>query len=261
MMNIEEIDRHTTPEFINEVLNHPSIRPWVANGSEPIDVSDKVADKRNVLLMGPHGGSMAVFIQPGVYEVHTQILPDGRGRWAMEFLATALDWMMTRTPCYELLTRVPHGHKGAKMAAVLGGFKYEFTREKECRFMDRLVDVDIYSIRIQDWVMRSRILEDIGREFHDTLHNAAERFGVKDQPHADDPNHNRYVGAAYEMIRHGYVKKGVLFYNRWAAVSRHPLITLRQLETPMQPSIIDIDHGLSLVIKGDQYEVSHVATH
>lgn len=245
------VERQFEAGRINAVLNDPAVRPWVANGSELIDLTAKVSDKNNILLMGEHGGCMFYPLLSGVYEVHTQVTRPGRGDWTARLTDACARWMFTRTPCYEIMTRVPHGHIAARAAAVAAGMRHEFTRPQECRFRDHIVDVHIYSYRIQDWIERADALVDTGREFHDMLHREADRLGVSGA-HADDDNHNRYVGAAVEMIWHGQITKGVNFYNRWAQVSRHEQIRLMLSD----PVTVKIDHGLCITISNGQFGVT-----
>jgi hypothetical protein len=51
---------------------------------------------------------------PGVYEGHTVTNRFGRGKWVVDFAAAASQWMFTRTDCYEVITRVPVKHHGAR---------------------------------------------------------------------------------------------------------------------------------------------------
>lgn len=247
-----QLERHTSAERINAVINHPAVRPWIAPGKETLDVTATVSNPDNVLLMGEHGGCMFYKIMPGIFEVHTQTLPTGRGQWTNALTETCAYWMFLKTDCYEILTRVPEGHVAAKTAALSRGMKYEFTRPKECLFRDKMVDVDIYSFRIQDWIGAADDLIEVGRAFHDKLNAEALRLGVKTEHHEDDENHNRYVGAAVTMARNGRAVKGVLFYNRWAVVSRHERIAL----VSRDPVVVKIDHGMFVTIKENDIEVS-----
>lgn len=245
--------RDTDPARVNAILNHSAVRPWIANGDAPIDISTAVINTNNVLLMGEHGSCMFLFMQPGIYEVHSQVLPVGRGAWFAEFSRRCVIWMFTRTPCYEILTRVPQGHPAAMAAALKQGFVLEFVRPQECVFRERLVDVSIYSLTLQRWMTMADDMLAIGRQFHEILHAAAKRYGVKAPPHEDDPNHNRYVGAAIEMALYGQVVKSVLWYNRWAVSSRHASVTLLRQRNP---TIVGIDNGLFLRIANEKLEIT-----
>jgi hypothetical protein len=251
------VTRQHTAERINAVVNDPSVRPWVANDSDAIDLTERVADRNNILLMGEHGGCMFYPLLPGIYEVHTQVARPGRGDWTRRLTEACAEWMFTRTPCYEIMTRVPHGHIAARAAAVAAGMRFEFTRPLECRFRNHMTDVHVYSYRIQDWIGQADAMIEVGRAFHDMLHRGAARLGVEGA-HPDDDNHNRYVGAAIQMVWHGQPIKAVNFYNRWAQVSRHEAIAL--LSLPTDPTVmVKIDHGLCITLRNGEFEVTRHA--
>lgn len=247
------IERHRTAEALNEIVNDPHVRPWVAPGNQPLDLSFQVANENNVCLVGEHGCCVFLKAMPGVYEVHTQVKKEGRGAWTNELTRACAHWMFLKTDAYEIMTRVPQGHIAAKAAAQNAGMKFDFTREKECLFRGHMIDVSIYSFRIQDWLASCPDgLTDVGRKFHDRLHQEAERLGVQDPAHDDDENHNLYVGAAVQMVRAGLPVKAALTYNRWAISSRHEPITLVSLS----PVVAKIDHGMYVTFEADDIKVS-----
>lgn len=240
------IYRDTNAARINEIINHPSVRATVADVEDGVlDVSNIVNNELNYVLIGEHGGIIIHCLIPGVYEVHTQILPEGRGPWTLDFLAAVQHYMFTKTDCFEGVTRIPHGHVAAKAAALAVGMTPEFQRPA-CRFKGRIVPVDVYSIDIMKWASTSPFLEEIGREFHDAMQSQWEKNGGTEQVHDDDPNHNRYVGAALEMARGNQVLKAVSFYNRWARVSRHSGVQIVQAE----PTVVEFDIGYLTVQNG-----------
>jgi len=243
--------REHDARHINMVLNHPVVRPWVADvGEGVLDINPIVQNENNVLLMGEHGGCLFFCPQPGVYEVHTQVLPEGRGPWALDFVRGCARWMFTRTPAFEITTRVPHGHIAAKALTIAAGMRYEFTRDDGPVFRGRRVGVDIFSYRVQDWMQSADEMIAVGADLHAQMHAEAARLGITDTPHEDDENHNRYAGAALEMAMNGQIKKGVLLYNRWAFSARHALIALKSIDPP----IIKFDIGY-LCLKGGKIEV------
>jgi hypothetical protein len=245
------IERHTDAARVNAVLNHPTVRPWVANGDGEIDITPQLADPRNVLLMGEHGGCMYFHILPGLYEVHTQVLYEGRGSWAQQMAQASLHWMFTRTDCCEVLTRIPRPHVAARSLALRCGMKDEFTRDDPpWPYRDQLVPVDVLSIKLQEWALKAPGLEERGAWFHDRLNAEAQRKSVGAKPHKDDPNHNRFVGACYDMAVNGQVAKAVNFYNRWAFVSRHATVSLASVSPPL----IQFDIGL-LDLSGGEVKV------
>jgi streptogramin lyase len=79
---------------INTLVNDPSIRPFIGgDGESALDLTAAVDDPQNVFLMGEHGGFAFTWSAPRTYEVHTFILPTGRGPEALEMALTARGWM------------------------------------------------------------------------------------------------------------------------------------------------------------------------
>lgn len=248
-----QVERQLDAAFLNEIANDPDVRPWIAPGREALDLTPQVKNRNNVLLAGEYGCCMFLKMLPGVYEVHTQVRKEGRGAWTNALASECVRQMFLRSDAYEIMTRVPHGHLAAKTAAISVGMRYDFMREKECFFRDRMVDVHIYSFRMQDWMpMAPASVVDLGRRFHDRLHEEANRLGVKDPSHDDDENHNLFVGCAIEMIQAGFPVKAVATYNRWAIVSRHEPVVL----VSVSPTVVKIDHGLYVTFGHDDIKVS-----
>lgn len=217
-MNIERV---TDPRTVNDVLNHRDVRPWIANGTEIIDISAQIADSRNVFLFGEHGGVGFLHAQDGVYEAHTSVMPAGRGEWTRDMTESCVRFMFTRTDAYEITTRIPKGHIAAKAAAEAQGMRFEFTRENGVVFRNRVVDCHVYSFRIQDWIPRAQGIVKTGEWLHWRMENEANRLGLDIPTHEPDENHNRYVGASVEMMFGGQFVKAVTLYNRWVTLARH----------------------------------------
>ena len=78
------LERSFDTARINEVINHPSVRPYVGPGDSFADVTPLVEDTDNWFLIGEHGGFGLTQTTPGVHEIHTFILPEGRGAWARD---------------------------------------------------------------------------------------------------------------------------------------------------------------------------------
>jgi hypothetical protein len=227
------IKRDFTAERLNAVLNHPDVRPDVAEmGEGELDLTKAVENKNNVLLMGDFGGFFSVRIMPGVYEVHTQILPGGRGAWAFEAARVASHWMFTHTDAFEIVTRVPRGHMGAKALATSMGMRFEFTADTTRVFRGVPTKIDVYSYRVQDWFPLAQGFVEQGRQFHKIIGDQITKVGRTRDAHEDMPTHNHYVGGCLEMCENGQVRKGVVLYNRWAAVARHTFIELVSEEPP-----------------------------
>lgn len=241
-----ELEREFSAKRINEVLNHPEVRPSIADGNGPVDITEQVRDPKNVLLMGKFGGCFCYQLAPGIYEVHTQVLPEGRGPWALAFVKAGSHFMFTKTDAVEIVTRVPHGHGTARTLSVAAGMQFELTRPDGCKFGGKLTAVDIFTLHIQAWVQKAAGLIDTGKFVHAEMNRQAKLKGIKEQPHENDDDHNRIVGAVFDMVKGGQIDKAAALYNRWALIARHPLIK----PISATPPTIGMDIGLMRLVNG-----------
>lgn len=245
---MRDVERSYDAVRLNEILNDPIVRRDVADQIEgALDLADAIADTRNILLMGAHGCCLFYYVMDCLYEVHTQILSSGRGEWACDFVQDCAEWMFTHSDALELITRVPVTHLGARALTKSVGATLEFTRNDCCIFRGAHIPVEIYSLRLQDWMAKATYLAPYGECFHDHLNAEAGRIGISAPPHAEDENHNQYVGACLKMFFGGQIQKAVVFYNRWAVAARHATISLEEVNPP----VIKFDIGF-LKINGEE---------
>jgi hypothetical protein len=247
------IERVFSADSLNKIVNDPSVYPWVCGAHDgPLDLSGVVADQKNVALVGEHGGVVFHQHQPGYYEAHTQMLPAGRGRWALRAVNEALHWMFTRTDAVEIVTRVPRGNLAAlALTRAIHGV-YEFTVPSGWVIAGETVPADIFALRIQDWMRTATGIVPRGEWFHHRLQSEYASFGVSEKPHADDPCHDRYVGAAVEMMLHGQSRKAVVFYNRWAVMSGYEpveIITENPLTVDIRDAVLVVRNNNFWVMK------------
>jgi hypothetical protein len=94
--------------LINGLVNDPAIRPFVGgDGASKLDLTEAIANEDNHFVAGDHGAFAFTWSSPGSYEVHTFILPSGRGTWSRGFALAARDYMAQFAK--QLWTRVPVG--------------------------------------------------------------------------------------------------------------------------------------------------------
>lgn len=94
----------------NRLVNQPDIRPFVGGDpEEELDLSDAVACERNVFLLGRYGGFLLIWTSPDAYEVHTFILPEGRGRWAAKAAKFGIELMQDHYGARQIWTRIADG--------------------------------------------------------------------------------------------------------------------------------------------------------
>lgn len=116
------------PAFLNEVVNHPEVRPWLGGDrASPIDMTALVTDARNVTLVNEGGGFIFVAHSPNVYEVHTQFLPSGRSGVA-EAAREAVGMMFRDFGADVILTDVPEDNGPALGLALKAGFQISGSR-------------------------------------------------------------------------------------------------------------------------------------
>lgn len=250
MLNVEcSVCREFSAERINRVVSHPDVRPWVG-GSGALDLTPLVADLRNVLLMGQGGGVLFQWIEPGLYEAHTQFLPQCRGKEAVQNVRDALRWMFTRTDAVEIVTKVPEPNKAALgLVRTIRGQKL-FERAGAWPTENGAVAVSFYGLSLMGWAGSAPDIGASGHWFHEKLEAAKAATAGALPPHDDDAAHDQYVGATVEMIAAGQIEKALAFYGRWARFSGYGPISA----IAMNPLVIDIGDAL-LAVRGADFDV------
>lgn len=139
------LSRSRDVERANYLINHPAIRPFVGgDGETELDLRDNIANDANFLLVGDFGGFLCTWSAPRIWEVHTFIIPAGRGRWARD--AAIEGQAMMRAEGAEMLwTRVDPDMANVRNFTLSVGFKPDgqhfhagqtwdiFTRRLECQ--------------------------------------------------------------------------------------------------------------------------------
>lgn len=218
---------------VNRIVNDPTVHPYISlPGQGRLDAAPLLADKHNVCLVGEHGCFIFERHEPGVYEVHTTFLPDGRGKYALVAAQWARRYMFVATDAMELLTKVPRANIRAAALTRRLGFSHEFTLGG-WEYQGRTTPIDFYVLRYPQWLRCEQSLAESGEWFHQRL----EELGHSPD-HDDDLVHDRYVGATVQMILAGQVGKGIVLYNRWARFSGYQTIALISA-TPLVIDIVD----------------------
>lgn len=242
------IRRTTDATALNLVANHPDVRPYLGHpeSPDPLDLTPLVENPANITIEADGGGWLLQAILPAVYELHTLFLPEARGKPYFRQAREAMRLVFTTTDALEILTKCPDDNPGARMAATLAGFRERFRREHvwnigttaEC-------GVSYQAFTIDDWIARDGEIKRVGHEFHETLETEKRARGSELAVHPDDEAHDRAVGAAYLMAKHGQMAKGVGVYNRWAAFAGYVAVRM------LSPSILDIADAVLEVSDGE----------
>jgi RimJ/RimL family protein N-acetyltransferase len=245
------IRRTFDARFLNAVANHEEVRPWIG-GQGLLDLAPVIANSANVALVTDHGGWVLAKSEPGIYELHTLFLKAGRGRAYFDHAAEAMRYMFARTDAREIVTRIPASNRGAAFAAARVGFRERFSRKDAFRAAGgALVDVSYQALTIDDWWPTDPEALAAGEVFHAQIETAKVRFDSALPDHPEDLTHDRAAGAACLMIAAGNARKGVWFYNRWAALAGYAPINLLT-ETPL---VIDTGAGVVVEVHAGIMEV------
>ena len=230
---LAKIGRERHANRINKVVNDQAVFDWVrGNHPGPLDLTPVIANPANILLMGQYGGILFMHLQPGLYEAHTQVLPEGRGKWTVGMTRAALHWMFTRSDCFEVLSRCPQGNIAARALIKRVGGELEFTNQRGWVKNDVVIPADIYSWTIQAWTRTAPGLEERGEWLQHAVAREYKRLNKAAIQYVDDKVFNRYSGMAAEMFMNKQAAKAVLLYNRWAKVAGYDNIDLMCAENP-----------------------------
>ena len=245
------LERRFDSERINEIANDPSVFPLICGyRTAPFDLTPITSDENNVCLVGKHGYVLFIRMQPGIYEFHTSVLPEGRGRWMIDGSQEAFYYMFTKTDAFELLTKCPDGNLASKVGAKAVGCLPVFRTRPNWPIDGKLMCVDVYSIIIQNWIKNANGLVESGKWFHNNLEEQYKKLNKSLEIHEEDGTHDRYVGLAAELLRSGHIVKAISLYNRWAFLAGYKQINVVSLK----PLIIDIS-DCQLLIKKDGFKV------
>jgi RimJ/RimL family protein N-acetyltransferase len=241
------IERTLDAEFFNRICNLPEVRPWVAPIEfGELDLTALISNPLNYALRTEHGGFILQAHGAGFYSVHTQFAAEGRGAHAIEAMRAGLDFMFTRTDCMQIHSHCPDTNPAALALATKGGARPWFRKEH-----DPLGSGQVVRWEVLDWAVSEPELEFDGNAFHEMLEDAKAEKGSVLPTHADDPWHDRMVGAVSRMARRGNVRKGVALYNIWAAASGYAPISL----ISDTPPTVDVGDGIVALNQAGDMEV------
>lgn len=220
--------RSMNAERLNELANHPEVRPWLLGADGPLDLSPLVLNPAVVVLEAEHGAFLLVPILPTVYELHTLFMKAGRGKAFFGHAAEMFRYVFTRTPCLEIVTKVPDGNRGAAFASVHAGFVERFHR----------AGISFRHLTIERWALSDEACLEEGERFHELMEAAGALS------HDDDPVHDQIVGAGLLMAHAGQLEKGVSFYCGWATFAGYAGIAV------VGPNLVDVRDAIIEVRDG-----------
>lgn len=117
------LERTTDATFLNTIANHPEVRPWLGtDGKSHVDLGVLLEVPGAFALINEFGGFVFIPEGGGVYEFHTQFLPEARGRIALLAALEGERMMFEDYGAECVKTYVPHANKAALGLVRLAGF-------------------------------------------------------------------------------------------------------------------------------------------
>lgn len=138
-------------EFIKKVYGCPDMWYWLGDDNTPplesIDITPLISSPAFFFLIpGVTGVFMFHQWNSITFEMHSAVLPEYRGKCAMEGARLAGMWMFGNTPCRKIVTLVPKTNVRAMYLARRGGMKQEGIITKSFLKDGKYVDQYLYGI-------------------------------------------------------------------------------------------------------------------
>jgi hypothetical protein len=139
----------TSPDFLQSVIDHPQVKPWVApDGVTDVPLEKVFAD--GIALEFETGGFFFHRLGDGVYEVHTLFLPGTKN--ALACCKASAHFLFCATDCLRIVTKVPQDNIAADRLTRRMGFRHDYTRESAYLRGGVMHDVAHYSLGLDDWL-------------------------------------------------------------------------------------------------------------
>lgn len=147
-----EVTRSYDAAHINAVINHPDVFPWVAGPNDvTLDVTEWLSDPAHILLTNEHGGFLFHPRGGGTYEVHSQIVPEGR-KQSLSAAQSAARYMFTQTDCVRIVTYVPENNRRAKALTLAMNFAHTHAGDPWVTHAGESVPVQWYELTKDRWM-------------------------------------------------------------------------------------------------------------
>lgn len=104
---ITTMHRTQSHELVDVVINHPSVRPTMQDGTYRLESFEVVHNANNVILYDGCGVALFVWQRPGVYEGHVAVIDAHRGSRGLEFGRAALVELFGRYEALSCMVEVP----------------------------------------------------------------------------------------------------------------------------------------------------------
>ena len=116
-------------EKVHSILSHESVYPYITDDSCPDKPDENLGriflDEPAVKVLMPNDNCLFILVPvtTNVYNVHTNILPDGRGKSGVLAGKHGAMWMFDNTDCTSIISFTPDFNRQALMYARFVGMK------------------------------------------------------------------------------------------------------------------------------------------
>jgi hypothetical protein len=146
------IERQFDANAVNRIVNHPSVYPWICGPLEghQLDLTGPIGDGTYIALFGEYGGFLFFKVSEGIYDAHSAVLPEGRGKWAFNAAHEALR-LMFAGGALEIMMAAPKGNLPVRALIRSLKAKHRGKIEGGWTIKGQPVDSDIYSLTKMDY--------------------------------------------------------------------------------------------------------------
>lgn len=116
-------------DIANSIMRHPDVFPFIRDDYSP-DVEDFTArtllEMPMVYFLLPSPGCLFIlvpFVTSTMYEGHTAVVPESRGKQAIQAGKDAIRWMFENTRCERIVGFFPESNRRALLGAIHMGMK------------------------------------------------------------------------------------------------------------------------------------------
>ena len=132
-------------KIANRIIHHPDVYPMITD--DYVDPSNNQTglmflQQPTIWVLHPNEHMLLILIPrtSTVFELHTMVEPEGRGKQALVDIRRAAHYLFNNTTCEKVVTYVPFYNRAARLFALKGGMKDEGICTKSIRKNGELHD-------------------------------------------------------------------------------------------------------------------------
>jgi hypothetical protein len=144
-------------EFVRRIITHPDVYPGVTDdGSGPAEKwnrAGEILSNPDIYALSPNPNALFLYlpINSATTEVHTCILPDGRGREGVRAAKESIRWIFTQTDFRKIISWVPSFNRAALVFARMAGLSREGINRMSFLKDGTLFDQHLLGITKEEW--------------------------------------------------------------------------------------------------------------